>query len=144
VLQQEAAQIGINLKLVGLPNQQYGSLFSDEEARKPFDLFITLNYVELPEPYLMDRLFGSKTGGTNFSGYANPTVERLLDQAGQTSDPAARAKLIVEAEAQLAQDLPSIPVVQPRAMVYQNNRLTGAPLTFAYMTSPWAAAIGGK
>lgn len=144
VLQQEAAQIGINLKLVGLPNQQYGSLFSDEDARKPFDLFITLNYVELPEPYLMDRLFGSKTGATNFSGYANPTVERLLDQAGQTSDPAARAKLIVEAEAQLAKDLPSIPVVQPRAMVYQNNRLTGAPLTFAYMTSPWAAAIGGK
>ncbi|HET9655290.1 MAG TPA: ABC transporter substrate-binding protein [Kineosporiaceae bacterium] len=144
VLQQEAAQIGITLKLVGVPNQQYGALFSDPEARKPFDLFITLNYVELPEPALMDGIYGGTGGGTNFSGYSNPTVDKALDQAGQASDPAARAKLILDAETQLAKDLPSIPVVQPRAIVFQSNQLTGAPLTFAYMTSPWAAAIGGK
>ena len=144
VLQQEAAQIGITLKLVGVPNQQYGALFSDPNARKPFDLFITLNYVELPEPALMDQLYGGTGGGTNFSGYSNATVDQALDQAGQTSDPAARAKLLLDAEAQLAKDLPSIPIVQPRAIVFQSNQLTGAPLTFSYMTSPWAAAIGGK
>jgi peptide/nickel transport system substrate-binding protein len=144
VLQQEAAQIGITLKLVGVPNQQYGSLFSDPDARKPFDLFITLNYVELPEPALMDAIYGGTGGGTNFSGYSNPTVDKALDQAAQASDPAARAKLVLDAEAQLAKDLPSIPVVQPRAIVFQNDQLTGAPLTFSYMTSPWAAAIGGK
>lgn len=144
VLQQEAAQIGITLKLVGVPNQQYGSLFADPNARKPFDLFITMNYSELPEPVIMDQLVGATGGGTNFSGYTNPTVDKLLDQAGQTADTAARAKLVIEAEAQLAKDLPSIPIVQPRAIVFQNNQLTGAPLTFAYMTSPWAAAIGGK
>ena len=144
VLQQEAAQIGITLKLIGVPNQQYGSLFSDPNARKPFDLFITLNYVELPEPALMDQLFGGTGGGTNFSGYHNPAVDHALDQAQQTADPAARAKLVLDAEAHLAEDLPSIPIVQPRAIVFQNNQLTGAPLTFSYMTSPWAAAIGGK
>jgi peptide/nickel transport system substrate-binding protein len=144
VLQQEAAQIGITLKLVGVPNQQYGSLFSDPNARKPFDLFITLNYVELPEPALMDGLYGGTGGGTNFSGYSNPVVDKALEQAGQTADPADRAKLVLDAEAQLAKDLPSIPIVQPRAIVFQNTQLTGAPLTFAYMTSPWAAAIGGK
>jgi peptide/nickel transport system substrate-binding protein len=144
VLQQEAAQVGITLKLVGVPNQQYGALFSDPNARKPFDLFITLNYVELPEPALMDQLYGGTGGGTNFSGYSNPTVDQALHQAGQASDPAARAKLLLDAEARLAKDLPSIPIVQPRAIVFQNNQLTGAPLTFAYMTSPWAAAIGGK
>jgi len=144
VLQQEAAEIGITLKLNGLPNQQYGSLFSDPGARKPLDLFITLNYTELPEPLVMDQLIGTKTGATNFSGYANPEVQRLLDQAAQSADPAARAKLIIEAQNQLATDLPSIPIAQPRAIVYQNNRLTGAPLTFAYMTSPWAAAIGAR
>ncbi|WP_158647257.1 ABC transporter substrate-binding protein [Actinoplanes sp. ATCC 53533] len=144
VLQQEAAQIGFTLKLVGVPNQQYGSLFTDPAARKPFDLFLTLNYVELPEPALMDQLFGGTGGGTNFSGYTNPAVDQALDQANQASDPAARARFVLEAEAQLAKDLPSIPIVQPRAIVFQNNQLTGAPLTFAYMTSPWAAAIGGK
>ncbi|HEY6798633.1 MAG TPA: ABC transporter substrate-binding protein, partial [Kineosporiaceae bacterium] len=144
VLQQEAAQIGITLKLVGVPNQQYGALFSDPNARKPFDMFITFNYTELPEPYMMDQLIGTKDGATNFSGYANATVQGLLDRAGQTRDPAARAKLVVDAETQLARDLPSIPIAQPRAIVFQSSQLTGAPLTFAYMTSPWAAAIGGK
>jgi peptide/nickel transport system substrate-binding protein len=144
VLQQEAAQIGINLKLVGVPNQQYGALFSDPNARKPFDLFVTLNYSELPEPVIMDQLVGGTGGATNFSGYGNPAVDKALDQASQTADPAARARLVLDAESQLAKDLPSIPIVQPRAIVFQNNQLTGAPLTFAYMTSPWAAAIGGK
>ncbi|MFF4630049.1 ABC transporter substrate-binding protein [Streptomyces griseorubiginosus] len=144
VLKQEAAQIGITLKLDGLPNQQYGSLFSDPKARRPFDLFITLNYTELPEPFVMDQLVGTKSGATNFSGYANPTVQQLLDRAGQAADTATRAKLVIKAEAQLAKDLPSIPIVQPRAIVFQNDKLTGAPLTFAYMASPWAASIGGK
>lgn len=144
VLQQEAAQIGITLKLVGIPNQQYGALFSDPNARKPYDLFVTLNYCELPEPVVMDQLVGATGGGTNFSGYSNPAVDQALDQASQTADPAARAKLVLDAEAQLAKDLPSIPIVQPRAIVFQSNQLTGAPLTFAFMSSPWAAAIGGK
>lgn len=144
VLQQEAAQIGLTLKITGLPNEQYGSLFSDPNARKPFDLFMTKNYVELPEPYQMDSLYGSSKGATNFSGYANANVDESLSQAAQTSDQAARAKLVLSAEDQLAKDLPSIPVVQPRAVVFQNSKITGAPLTFSFMTSPWAAAIGGK
>ena len=89
-----------------------------------------------------DFLRSHHHGGTNFSGYSNPTVDRALDQAAQTSDPAARAKLLLDAETQLAKDLPSIPIVQPRAIVFQSNQLAGAPLTFSYMTSPWAAAIG--
>ena len=144
VLQQAAAQIGITLELVGVPNQQYGALFVDPAAREPFDLFITLNYVELPEPVLMNQLYGATGGGTNFSGYSNPIVDEALDKASQTADPEERAKLVLEAEALLAVDLPSIPVVQPRAIVFQNNQLTGAPLTFSFMTSPWAAAVGGK
>ena len=144
VLQQEAAQIRITFNLVGVPNQQYGTMFVDPGARAPFDLFLTLNYVELPEPANMDRLVGGTGGATNFSGYSNPDVDKALDQAAQTADPAARAKFVLDAEAHLATDLPSIPVVTPRAIVFQSNQLTGAPLTFSYMTSPWAAAVGGK
>lgn len=141
-VQQEAAQIGLKINLTGLPNQQYGSLFIDATARKPFDLFITKNYVELPEPLTMDMLYGTKNGATNFSGYDNQTVASNLGQAAQTADPQARAKLVIAAEAQLAKDLPSIPIVTPRSVVFENSRLTGASLTFSYMTSPWAAAVG--
>jgi peptide/nickel transport system substrate-binding protein len=144
VIQQEAAQIGLKVKLAGLPNQQYGSLFSDPKARAPYDMFITKNYVELPDPLSMDLLYGAAGGATNFSGYDNKTVASNLAAAAQAQTPAERAKLVIAAEKQLAQDLPSIPIVQPRAVVYLNSRVTGAPLTFSFMTSPWAAAIGGR
>ena len=41
-------------------------------------------------------------------------------------------------------NLPSIPIVTPRAVVFLDSRVTGAPLTFSFMSSPWAAAIGGR
>lgn len=83
-------------------------------------------------------------GATNFSGYDNAFVDEKLAQAQGTLDDEKRAALVVEAEQQLSKDLPSIPVVQPRAVVFENTRLTGSTLTFSYMVAPWAAAIGAK
>jgi peptide/nickel transport system substrate-binding protein len=144
VVQQEAQQIGLNIKIVGIPNQQYGALFADPKAREAYDLILTKNYIELPEPMNLDSLVGSVAGNMNFSGYQNDTVEKSLAEADRTSDDDARAGLVVTAEKQLAQDLPLIPVAQPRALVFENSRVTGSTLTFSYMTSPWAAAVGAK
>jgi peptide/nickel transport system substrate-binding protein len=144
VVQQEAQQIGLNLKISAIPIQQYGSLFSSAKAREPYDLILTKNYIELPEPAVLDQLIASPYGTMNFSGYDDPTVTSSLEQADATEDPAARAQLVLKAEEQMATGLPAIPVVQPRAVVFENNALTGATLTFSYMTSPWAAAIGAK
>ncbi|WP_017935335.1 ABC transporter substrate-binding protein [Nocardioides sp. Iso805N] len=144
VVQQEAQQIGLNLKITAIPIQQYGSLFSSAKARAPYDLILTKNYIELPEPAILDQLVASKYGTMNFSGYDDPTASAALAQADATDDPTARAQLVLKAEDQMATGLPAIPIVQPRAVVFENDALTGATLTFSYMTSPWAAAIGGK
>ena len=144
VLQQTAKQIGLDLTIKALPLQQYGSLFSNPKARSAYDAILTKNYVETPDPLLMDRLYGGTGGGTNFSDYTNPVVDENLAKATGTSDPTARAAAVIAAEHQLDQDLPSIPVVAQRALVYVDNALTGAPLTFAYMSSAWAARIGAE
>jgi peptide/nickel transport system substrate-binding protein len=142
VTQQTAKSIGLDLEIKGLPNQQYGALFADPSARAGYDAILTKNYIELPEPQLLDTLYGSTGGGTNFSGYSNKTVDDALVAARGTQDDTARAKAVLTAEEQLSKDLPSIPVVTPRATVFLNRKLTGATLTFSYMTSAWAAAIG--
>lgn len=144
VLKQTAESIGLNANIVGLPSQQYGALFNDPNARKPYDAFLTKSYIELPEPLLMDKFYGAPDGAGNFSSYNDKTVTDSLNEAMLTADPAARAKLVLTAETQLAEDLPMIPVVQPRAVVFLNSRLTGATLSFSYTTTAWAAAIGGK
>lgn len=144
VLQQAGNAIGLDVKILGLPSQQYGSLFADPKARAPFDGFLTKSYVELPEPLLQDSLLAETTGDNNFSGYSNATVDADLNTAWGADDPTQRARILVRAEAQIAKDLPAIPIVQPRATVYLSDKLGGATLSFSFMTSPWAAAIGGK
>ena len=144
MLQQTAKQIGLDLKIKALPLQQYGNLFSSPKARAAYDAILTKNYVETPDPLLMDRLYGGTGGGTNFSGYSNAEVDANIAAATATSDPAARAAAVLAAEHQLDEDLPSIPVVGQRALVFVSGKLTGAPLTFAYMSAAWAAQIGAE
>ena len=142
VLQQTGKAIGLNLQIVGLPPQQYGDLFTDPKARAAYDGFLTLNYLEFPEPQAMFASYASKDGLQDFSGYTNPGVEAALVKAQGEADPVARAQDVVTAQNQVAQDLPWIPIVAPRTVMFQNKGVTGAPLTFSYMDSAWAAAVG--
>ncbi|WP_037604585.1 ABC transporter substrate-binding protein [Streptacidiphilus rugosus] len=142
VLQQTGQAIGLKVKLVGLPDQQYGSLFTDPKARASYDGFLTINYMEYPEAATMYASYGTKSGVQNFNGYANPGVQAALDAAQATDDPQARAQQVLKAQQLLSQDLPWIPIVQPRALLFQSKAVTGAPLTFSYMDNAWVTAVG--
>ncbi|MFC1421478.1 ABC transporter substrate-binding protein [Streptacidiphilus cavernicola] len=142
VLQQTGDSIGLKVKITGLPDQQYGSLFIDPKARAAYDAFITINYMEYPEAANMYISYATKGGAQNFNGYSNPVVEQNLDRAQGTADPVARAPFVLAAQKVIDQDLPWIPIIQPRALLFQNKDVTGAPLTFSYMDNAWAAAVG--
>jgi peptide/nickel transport system substrate-binding protein len=142
VLQQTGQQIGLNIKIVGLPDQQYGNLFTDPKARAAYDGFITINYMEFPEAQTMYASYATKSGVQNFNGYANPQVQADLDAAAATNDPQARAEAVLKAQAILNKDLPWIPIIAPRALLFQSKDVTGAPLTFSYMDNAWISAVG--
>ncbi|GAA2136371.1 hypothetical protein GCM10009760_15830 [Kitasatospora kazusensis] len=142
VLQQTGRAIGLDIKITGLPDQQYGSLFTDPKARAAYDGFLTINYLEFPEAATMYASFATASGVQNFNGYANPAVQAALDAAQATDDPAARAAQVLKAQAVLGQDLPWIPIVQPRALLFQSKAVTGAPLTFSYLDNSWVTAVG--
>lgn len=142
VLQQTGNAIGLNLKIVGLPPQQYGNLFTDPKARADYDGFLTLNYMEFPDVSTMYTSFGTKDGVQNFNGYDNPAVQDAVTKAQGTDDLVQRANFAVQAQAAVMQDLPWIPIVAPRALVWQGKQVTGAPLTFSYMSYAWGAAVG--
>ncbi|MEZ0066229.1 peptide/nickel transport system substrate-binding protein [Streptacidiphilus sp. MAP12-20] len=142
VLQQTGQAIGLKVKLVGLPDQQYGSLFTDPKARASYDGFLTINYLEYPEAATMYASYATKTGVQNFNGYTSPGVQAALDAAQATQDPQVRAEATLRAQAILNNDLPWIPIVQPRALLFQGKDVTGAPLTFSYMDNAWVTAVG--
>ncbi len=142
VIQQAGDQIGLKVKIVGLPDQQYGSLFTDPKARAGYDGFITINYLEFPDAADMYASYATPGGSQNFNGYQDATVTQDLAAAVATQDETKRAELVNAAQAILATSLPWIPIVAPRALVYENKSVTGAPLSFSYMDSAWAASVG--
>ncbi|MGW7002748.1 ABC transporter substrate-binding protein [Streptomyces sp. NPDC054933] len=142
VLQQTGDSIGLKVKIVGLPDQQYGNLFITPKARAAYDSFLTINYLEYPEAANMYASYATKNGAQNFNGYTNPTVEADLSKAQGAQDQQQRAQYVTQAQAVIARDLPWIPIVSPRALLFQNKAVTGAPLTFSYMDNAWAASMG--
>jgi peptide/nickel transport system substrate-binding protein len=82
-------------------------------------------------------------GSQNFNGYSNTDVAALLEEARTTADPAARATLVTQAQAQLQADLPWIGIANPDTVLVTSADLTGVPASFTYMFSPWPAGLGG-
>ncbi len=77
----------------------------------------------------------------NKTGYCNPEVDRLGNQAMQTPEPEARATLLNELEAALAADAVLVPYFGlPRMVVYNANRVGGFNVSPAHDGS---VAIGG-
>lgn len=143
-VQQVGKQIGLDVKLVGQPSSQFGNLFVDAGARKKVDAFMTINYLEFPSPAAMIQSFATPEGFQNYEGYDNPALTTLIHQAFATSSVPGQAKLINRAQAILGEDQPWIPLLAPQMTLFMAKGITGAPLTFNFMSSPWLTQVGGS
>lgn len=143
VVQDAGKEIGLNIRLKGFPTSTYTTFFFDRSARNQVDAFFTTNYADLPDPL---QLYSGFVPGHfyNYSGYDNPTVTKAIERALATEDPATRAKLVIEAQAQIVRDGAVIPIVQPANRLFMNDRITGAPASFDYLYYPWAADVGAS
>jgi peptide/nickel transport system substrate-binding protein len=138
-----AEDIGLKVRLKAVSAANYINLFVDPNARAGVDGFLTVNYPDYADPAALYATFAMANGSQNFSGYSNPAVTAALNKARSTADPAARAKLVTDAQAIIQRDLPWIGIVNPATVLVTSSKLTGAPSSFVFMTSPWAATLGG-
>lgn len=137
-----AKELGITLEPTGVPSAQFGAFFSDPEARKGFDGFVTTNYLSAPDP-LLHLISVAKTGSDqNYAGFSDAKVDAALDAAIAESDDQKRAELTVEAEALIMAEQPWVPINDLAVRMYMDNSITGAPASFVYLYYPWAADIG--
>ncbi len=79
-----------------------------------------------PEQFLVSFFHSSNINATNFSRYDK--IDRLLDGFRTATDRKERLRLIVEAQLQLQQDAPHIPVLNPTLMLAHTPRIQGAKL----------------
>ncbi|MDG9722849.1 ABC transporter substrate-binding protein [Streptomyces sp. DH41] len=142
-VQAAAKKIGVDIGIKQLQPTEMSSLFYDPSARKGLDLILTFGYVTMPDPasYVAESV--TPRGIFNWTGYDNPEVTRLLDQARTSSDPEASAKAYAEAQALFTPTTPTVFLATTHERMFMNKRISGAPASFAYMNMPWAAYLGG-
>jgi peptide/nickel transport system substrate-binding protein len=142
--QSAAEAIGMKVKLKSVSAANYINFFIDPKARAGIDGFFTVNYGDYADPAALLATLVLPDGSQNYSGYSNPQVTSLMEQARTTADETQRAKLVAEAQKLIMQDLPWIPNALPDASLITSSNLTGAVASFAYMFAPWADDLGGK
>jgi peptide/nickel transport system substrate-binding protein len=142
-LQAAATQLGLTAKVVTVPQSEYSAISVRRNASLRSSY--SVNFAEvpfyLPDPLSTYMTAASPNGAFNLMGYNDPAVTAALQQAASSGDPAARARLVAGAQAQITRDLPWIPVIAPYQTLYMNARITGAALPIAEWY-PWAVGLG--
>lgn len=142
-IQAAAKKIDVDIEIKQLQPTEMSSLFYDPSVRKGLDLILTFGYVTMPDPasYVAESV--TPRGIFNWTGYDDPDVNRLLDQARTSSDPVASATAYAQAQALFTPTTPAVFLATTHERMFMNERISGAPTSFAYMGMPWAAHLGG-
>lgn len=120
--------LGINVKL---SNQEW-KVFLDTMKNKDYEMSRKGWVGDYFDPSTMLKLFKSN-GSNNDTGYSNPEVDKLLDQASVELDEAKRLDLYHQAEAIVMNDMPVIPIFYYTDIVCINPKVKGvtkSPLGF--------------
>lgn len=127
------------LGLIGVPAsvRSYQNIRDLKDVRQPF--LVKIDWaMDVPDPEAILRLlFHSRSDINRFgSGYANPDLDKLLDEASAEKSATRRNELFRRAEAILIEDLPALPVTMNEQRIALQPYVRGArvsPLGFAYL-----------
>ncbi|RGE21999.1 ABC transporter substrate-binding protein [Leucobacter sp. wl10] len=140
LIQAAGEAIGLTIETKVIPVEQFGNIYFDPKAREGLDGFFTTYYGNMSDPLDVYSVF-TPGGSNNFTGYDAAGEE--ITRARQTVDPVERAKLTIAAQEKITRDLPWVPLGDLPVILVQNDRVSGATASSAYLGYPWAATIGG-
>ena len=112
--------VGLNVQLQPADYDQYYQLTLDRKIN-----FVSMEWTQRADPDgLLYILFHSK-GTANSTGYSNPEVDKLLDEARLTADPAKRKVLYDQVHKDLSEDLPYVPILFTAEYAAMNKSVHG-------------------
>ncbi len=125
VIQQDLRRVGIDLDVRAY---EFATFFADV-LKGNFQIF-SLQWVggALVDPDILRRVFHSgqtPPAGFNRGYYANPEVDRLIDQATTSLDESDRRALYARAQRLIAEDAPYIPIWNRTNVVVAQRALDG-------------------
>lgn len=136
-----AQKIGLKAEIKTVPPSKFGALFTDEKAREGIDVVPENWYISKNDPigFYDNAVSGNEN---NWVKYSDKEYDRLVAKALETSDDAARAKLVVSIQEKFADDMVWVPLVQVPTTLVLSKKLSGAPASMSFLYYPWAVDVG--
>lgn len=128
--------LGVDIKVRQMDYDAFTGTLSKGNKLQFFSLGWVADYAD-PQNFL-DLLFHSDSP-ENHTQYANPDVDKLLEQARTERDPAARMREYSEAEAQILRDCAWVPLWHSKHYVLVKPYVHG--YTSPPMVLPWLRSI---
>lgn len=119
-------QLGLEVEVRPLARQQHSQVVWFERERWDTTMWRMVGRPERSDPdELLFNLFHSSTAprGFNFVGFNNPDYDRVAEQQRQSVDPAARQRLVREAQAIVTRDAPYAFLVHPNTLQAFNQQV---------------------
>jgi oligopeptide transport system substrate-binding protein len=124
---------------VALDTRELKVLIQDEQLHK-LPLYQMAWIGDYPDPLTFLDLFKTESE-TNFGEYANPRFDELMSSSSKEPDPAARYRLLSNAEAILTEDSAMIPLfyygsrhlIRPYVKGWRSNLIDRHPARFMYL-----------
>ncbi|MDI6103454.1 ABC transporter substrate-binding protein [Actinoplanes sp. NEAU-A12] len=144
IAQAAAQQIGLTVTVRQLQPAEFAGLFYDPGLRQGIDLIATTGYLEVPGALYYAPGFVLKGAPFNWTGYEDPGVTANIVAAVSATDPAVSAERFVAAQAVYGPAKLQITLAGSHNRLFLNKRITGAPASFSYISSAWAARVGAR
>jgi peptide/nickel transport system substrate-binding protein len=143
ILQQNLAEVGIRMQIRTVEWAAFINQFID---KRNFDA-VLLGWSLSPDPDQYDIWHSSKTGPKelNFVGFANPEVDKLLEEGRSTFDIEKRKKAYFRIQEILAEEQPYVFLYAPDALPVVQKRFHGihpAPAGISYNFPKWYVPKG--
>ena len=113
----------LGLKVSTVQNE--GQIALAAYRQKDFQVGMMSWYADFNDPLTFLGLFRSDTGQQNYSAYANPRYDALLDRADLEPDAQKRGRILAEAEQLLLDEEGILPVFQVVSRALVSPRITG-------------------
>jgi peptide/nickel transport system substrate-binding protein len=145
-LQRAGAEVGLDLTVRVVDIARFTR--ESTSPRRPYAAIVSLYSALYPDPGSVLRDVCSTKGIGNVAGYGNRRVDATLAlQSTLTTDPGRRAALLAKAQAQVAQDLPVIPLWTLETPILLSRRIAGwdaNPYDGGFIAHLHAAGASGR
>ena len=142
LVQAQAAQVGLTLKIRSLQPIQYAQAMYDAAVRGSSDLMLSIGGDVVQEPLTSIRYYFLPGGLYNWDGFNDPKIASLYDQAITELDLSQRTSLTLQIQELFEAQAATVAIVNPYQVNFVNKRLGGVIASSVYSTMPSLTYIG--